>query len=462
MPFEDEFAHYKPLQRIANSEQVQQLIKRSRERLPETSPLDLNICHLSDLNADQWLPDYTLAVDGSCAEAPVNNGYPLAALGYITVASVMLDVAKMVRVDQNRPVEPGLFRSLESVESIDAALPGSNVVIDSEASAVDSFRRGLFELFANKRMADDGETLLDTYEWLLRHKPSDEAARKPQQCPYLDDSCFDTQGQYRRGHAEYPCECILRRPFFSTDALRIHEFMQPHGSNQSMFTETMSVVEHVWIIHILRTLEQKGWLASLKRLAIVLDGPLAVFGAPAWLSTAMAKELQRLNERAREAIGDPNFDMLMIGVEKSGVFVEHGLQLDKGPNGEGDALPRQSAVLLDDTYIKHSIIFSDSKRDYGRNTYFGRKLYYKTASGSLIVASLPFLQPSHSDMSRADVNQFPRLPNAMYLLDKLASARYRNSVSTLISAHAEAAIPLHLGTRVLERLAHQLMQPRSK
>jgi hypothetical protein len=48
------------------------------------------------------------------------------------------------------------------------------------------------------------------------------------------------------------------------------------------------------------------------------------------------------------------------------------------------------------------------------------------------------------DLRTANADQFPRLADAMNMLDKLVSSRYPNSVSPLISAHAEAAIPLNL------------------
>ncbi len=37
--------------------------------------------------------------------------------------------------------------------------------------------------------------------------------------------------------------------------------------------------------------------------------------------------------------------------------MEHLTELDKGPNGESDALPRQAPMLLTDDYIKQRIIF---------------------------------------------------------------------------------------------------------
>ncbi len=457
MPYEDEFAHYKPLKRVSESAQVKALLARAQVKINSPAPVLLKTIALADLKPSGWISDFVLAVDGSMAEVPVKNGYPSAAVGYVTVASVLLDVAKMMRLDAQRPADPKEFRTIQNAESIDAALPGSNVVVDNELNAVGSFRRALFELFQSKRVSENGESLLDTYEALLKYKPVSDR----QKCPHGED-CLRPDQNYQRGDSEYTCSCLQARSLFSTDALRIHESMKPEGSNQSVLTQTMSVLERVWVVHFLRTLEQEKLLPVLQRLAIVLDGPLAVFDDPAWLSSSIKSELSRINDAAKQAIHDDKFEMLLCGIEKSGAFMEHLTELDKGPDGESDALPRQTAMLLTDDYIKQRIIFSTSDREYGRNTYFGRKVFYKAASGALIVLNLPFLNDSHKDLKRAEVNQFPRLADTMSLLDKLVSARYCNAVTPIISAHAEAAIPMNLGKRVLEKLARQLMAEAAK
>lgn len=46
----------------------------------------------------------------------------------------------------------------------------------------------------------------------------------------------------------------------------------------------------------------------------------------------------------------------------------------------------------------------------------------------------------------------------MSLLDQLVSNRYPNSISPLISAHAEAAIPLNLGKRIFEDIAREIRE----
>ncbi len=44
----------------------------------------------------------------------------------------------------------------------------------------------------------------------------------------------------------------------------------------------------------------------------------------------------------------------------------------------------------------------------------------------------------------------------MNTLDELVSSRYPNSVSPLVSAHAEAAIPLNLGKRIFDDISREI------
>jgi len=192
----------------------------------------------------------------------------------------------------------------------------------------------------------------------------------------------------------------------------------------------------------------------LRRLAFVVDGPLAVFGHPAWLSEAIVQEIQRLNRVAQQA---NQKDILLLGIEKSGPFLDHLQQLDVSSDGQRDQLSRSAAMLITDRYIKRNIIFSDSHKPYGSQTYYGRKFFYKTRSGARIVGVLPFLRDGDDDLNRAEPTQFPRIGHALNILDELVSARYPDAVVPLIAAHAEAAIPIQMGRRVLEQIAREMV-----
>jgi hypothetical protein len=181
---------------------------------------------------------------------------------------------------------------------------------------------------------------------------------------------------------------------------------------------------------------------------------LAIFGHPAWLSAAISRELKRLNTIVRAAT---NHDLLILGIEKTGTFVMHFDEIDKAEDG-GANFSNRTFVLPTDKYIKDRIIFSTSTKRYGMDTYFGRKLFYKTASGARIVADIPFLDDRQDTLDTDDTSLYREFGSICALLDALASSRFPNSVSPLISAHAQAAIPLRLGTKVLQQLAKALMR----
>lgn len=450
MPFEGEFAQYRSITRVMQSSVVKNLLGSCEVReIPDNE--DAQSIKPADARSSCWLPEFCIAVDGSFQEVPVNNGFPGANVAYVTLSSVLLDVKKMQELDAQRPVNPKQFRKIEKAQSFDVALPGCNVVLKGMTSSEAALRKVLFDLFAGIRAWEGSETLLDTYEALLAYKPADIAGRG-QHCPY--ESCQDANRAFKVCQGEYDCGCQKALPLYSTDALRIHEGMNHAGPNGALVAEVMQVLERTWLVHVLRAMEQKKYLHLLGRIAFVLDGPLAVFGHPAWLSNSIQRELARINAKVVELTGK---DMLILGVEKSGMFVTHFEMLDKYKEGAPGRVPPQSVYLLDDGYIKQNIIFSDSDKAYGSQTYFGRKLFYKTSSGAMIVASLPFFRGEHRKQATASPDQFPRLEDALSLLDQLYSTRYPNSLVPLISAHAEAALPMNLGRRLLEELARELV-----
>jgi hypothetical protein len=454
MPYQNEQSNHSAVRRIAENPRVRDLLASYQIRQPEPrDEVPLKTVSRRELIPSEWQPSYILAIDGSFKAVSILNGYPGAEAAYITVACVLQNITRIRQLDEHRPVLPTEFRKTQETEALDHVLPGCNVVYAGDINAKVSFRRTLYDLLQSQAMAEGGETLLDTYEILLSHKPDNQ---RVQHCP-LDDACpldESAQNEYRPQAGIYACRCKKKHEWFSTDALRIHERMLPYGgSNERIYSEVIQVLERIWIVHILRTLRTQKWLTSLKRIAILVDGPLAVFGQPAWISQAISKELIALNKDVLEATG---MDLILLGIEKTGEFINHFEQLDQTDEGGQGKFPRQTAALLTDDYIKRNIYFSDSDKPYGMGTYFGRKLLYKAATGERIVATLPYLHDNHKDWDTADISQFPRLGDAMALMDELISSRYKNALDPIVMAHAEATLPSKIGNRVLEKLAREL------
>ena len=74
-----------------------------------------------------------------------------------------------------------------------------------------------------------------------------------------------------------------------------------------------------------------------------------------------------------------------------------------------------------------------------------------------MVGTVAFFNDYQKDITQAKVDQFPRIADIMTVLDQLSSSMYKNSISPLINAHAEASIPLNLGKKILESLAKELL-----
>jgi len=447
MPYEGEFAGYHPLRRLVESERVKELLARAKVFRPSHAVHKAMPAQAPP--APNQSPSFTLAIDGSYTEVDVKNGYPGAKVGYCTVASVFLDLQLIDLLDAIRPADPREFRTTEKPSAIHTSLPGSNVVTHGQRSARASFRFELYDFLRSKWIDDDDRTrLLDTYEVLLSYRPN----MHDPACPCSPDGCEE---HFPIGCGTSQCPCPKQRPIFSTDALRIQDRFRDFGSNGEAFGLVMQVLERILLIHLLRCFERRRLLQKMDRIAFVLDGPLAVFGPPAWLSAAISSELKRINREVRRLTGN---DLILLGVEKSGEFVNHFEELDNTETpGEFLFQPR-TYMLLTDSYIKERVTQSESDKRYGADTYFGRKVFYKTRSGARVVVNIPFLDDAQDTLDAVDIGIYPRFPTVITLLDRLVSSRFPNAVSPLVAAHAHAAIPLHLGAKILTELARALMR----
>lgn len=450
MPFEGEFAGYRSLRRLTEEPRVKELLSRSVVFHSSDQQVAITPHELPPLPENHNEPDFVVAIDGSSPEVPVKNGYPGAAVGYVTVASVLLNLKLLSTLDEERPIDPVEFRKTEDAATVDAALPGCNVRVRGHASASISFREAIYERLIQEFVDEEERiSLLDTYEFLLAQKPNNH----PPACPYAGSHDCDQSFQIPLGHNV--CPCPAKRPLWSTDALRIQERFNELGPNEEVFGQVRDVWERLLFVHLLRSFERRNWLKMLPRIAFFMDGPLAMFGMPAWLSKPIGAEVRRINSLVREASNGNN--LLIVGIEKTGSFVAHFEQIDQMEDGTARFSPG-SYFMPTDAYIKERILPTDSTKQYGKDTYFGRKFFYKTHSGARLVATMPFLNQTQDQLITSDATLYPQLAPTCVLLDKLVTSRFPNAVSPLVNAHAHAAIPLQLGAKVLQQLARALMK----
>jgi hypothetical protein len=437
---------YEPLRRLISDTKLQEILGQIRIRSTgETVDWSEQTLSPADLESSTWQPKLLIAIDGDYSKSIVENGYPGAEIGYVTVSTVVILLDKVRELEKSAFIDPKKFRETERPTSVDSIFVGCNVVLDGEDSVKSSMRKMLYQVLGKFRIFDNTETLLETFEALLKEKPGGRAGK----CPH--DNC---EADYEFSIGEYKCKGCGGK-LYSTDSLRLHELQNPSGTNGEMYGQIMETLKKLQLIHLLRSFEQEPkYFSFFRDMAFFIEGTLAVFSTASWLAKPIRTELERLNQKIKDEL---NSELIILGIERTGNFVKHFSDIDTKKNGEDDNFPAQSIFLLNNDYIKNNIVFNDNPNFvYLEDTAFGRKFFYKTKAGYRVVASLATYNNYQSNTQTSFPAQFPRLADVVGLLDKLVYSRYENSVTPLAAAHAEAAIPLNLGKSIFEDIARQI------
>ncbi|MCY4042871.1 MAG: hypothetical protein OXF45_03570 [Candidatus Dadabacteria bacterium] len=385
-----------------------------------------------------------IAIDGSNLVQRVNNGFPGAEAGLLMVSVVSIKLDLLHNVAPEAIPEPSVFHNMETACTLEAALPGIGVVQQGipDDTPKDFFRRKVYETLSGT-VAGNHESLLETLRTVYEAR---ERGGGLKWCPA--DGCNESH-VHKQG--EYECGCSRREKLFETDILRMHEYFKDVGSSGEAHGRLRDVVEALTLLNILRFFAEKE-PAYLADCAFVLDGPLAMFGSIASILPSIRDEYLRLNEKARSA--NNGKDIVVFGIEKTGRFFQHWEEIDwsdeKGPRSR---FPNKTVIALDNDYICRNIEISGGRgKPYGTETYYGRKVFYKTNKGEHVVLNTAMLNKASGDFRRNDLNCYPRLGDILDVMDQLATHLYRDGFMPLTRAHAHAAIPLKRGADIIKSL----------
>lgn len=116
-------------------------------------------------------------------------------------------------------------------------------------------------------------------------------------------------------------------------------------------------------------------------------------------------------------------------------------------------LPNCTALAPDIAYIhKHIALRPPNAKPYGEDTYYGRKVLYKNKAGQHSVVMTPIVDDKGQDLSYVDESAYPRIGEALDIMDELSTHLYQDGFAPLVRAHAHAAIPLKTGSRIPKRI----------
>src|SRR5262249_14308788 len=152
---------------LVESQAVQERLQSYRLFAPETiRGIDPGLLVRADSLGPPGEPvRWVVAVDGSLSEVAAREAYPSTRLGYLQVASVLVDLDRLL-VEETKPlVDPRVLRDAVQEAQQGFVLPGSNVCRKDMPTVKDSWRAEVFEIFRDHRVED--ASLLEIFRMLV-------------------------------------------------------------------------------------------------------------------------------------------------------------------------------------------------------------------------------------------------------------------------------------------------------
>ena len=385
---------------------------------------------------------HIIAIDGSTVTERVQNGFPKAEAALFHAAVILIKLDELAKFDISRIPSPSQLRDLEQVQTMSEVLPGPNVVGKEETEDTPKkFFRSTARQGLDFKLDPSHESLLETFLAITK-----EGGDKEFRCPLED-----CERKITRPTIDTICPCANQERLYPSDSLRMHERFYDNTSSEQAFTAFRLVVEHLLLVNILRFFHQNRHFRWFDEIAFIMDGPLAIFGMPAWLKDYIQLEVERIHN---DLIGRGHAGLLLMGMEKSGEFVDHFEELDwHQSDGRRQRLENGSTLIPTTEYIyRHIRPNPNTQKAYGQAVYYGRKVLYKNRAGQHAVVMTPIVNKIGRRPNSTKLAVFPRLGEVLDIVDDLYTHLYQDGFIPLVRAHAHAAIPLRQGQQILANL----------
>ena len=421
---------------------------------PDTKEVLSRCAPLDSLDHDSR-PDcaFAIAFDGSNQEVEVRPAYPSIRVGFFQIAGVYVNIERFLQSSMTGLIDVRELERSQVTQTVNSVLPGSNVYVRG-ASGRESLRVELDRAFHEAGITDFGPRFTLTDARLTLHAgPGQKSSFLPlSKCPVCG-----RPGQSVTASGTNCSDALCGVPLYLTDILRIYEEFADDGPNILTLTRAMNIAERLLLVAYLDGFFRTR-ASSLSQGIFITDGPLAVYGP---IAPMKSRFRQYWEELCRELDRIGHAPPLLVGIEKSGRFVDHA-------NAIRELIPVSSVMMLDTTYVNRHITNQEASHFYGKDEFYGRRFFYRTSTGEILVVTVPripggapYENPVFDDAGVPVLQQselfssYPTLRATLEVLDRLQTRLYPNAVIPVALAHSASSLPLGTGRSVLTLLAQQ-------
>lgn len=372
-----------------------------------------------------------ITIDGGSTQVAVRSRFPSSIITFYQFGALIFSVDDLDKISESPFVNPEDISKLKEIKRFELVLPTKNIILKNQNSLVNSLRKAIYDFFM--RELDGGNTLMDTFKWFIYEEYGEKREDWPlSRCPQCGLRDLSLKKKEMKSNYTFNCPSC-NTLLYLTDVFGL----QNSVDEELGVGETAAIIlllEQMILVHIIRII-LKTSPKLLKQTLFIKDGPLAYYGN----SSRMYKPMRNLVNYLFE-----KYDLSLVGLEKSGAFVEHALEIS-------ELIPNNSALLLDDDYIYKYIIPNRENRQYsyGFRTYYSGKLIFKTEEGNIYVATLPNKKPT----SKPTQKDFKNIDSILYNVAKLKCDMYENSLFPVALVNKLVSLSDHPSSEILKKFA---------
>lgn len=425
---------------IINDPFIKEFIKKCSLPKDSSEIEDNDTDCFETLNSDIDNPiKHILAVDGGYTTVTVKKNFPSAQFAFFQFGAVLFNVEDLEGLSEKPYIFPEDMQKLHNLQRFKLAIPIKNIVSISEASLKDSVRKTIYDFFMKKR---DKSCFMETLKWFIFEEYSDTPLDSYSLAsnPNLDIGT----GKFVLNRASINPDYTFDSPsgrVYLTDIFRLHEVVDEEHGATGMLGYLTRLIEQLILVHFIRFI-LKYQKRLLKQFLFIADGPLSFSGQTANMHVPMRNLCNHLLQTD---------SLFLVGLEKSGPFVEHAQEISAPPKGF-PVLASGKYILLSNNYIYKYIIPGDSSRmHYGSTSYYSGKVIFHSQDGQILVVTVPV--PSKDSILNPQKQDYANLDVILINIQKLRCNMYDDSIVPIALANKLVSLANHPSKILLEKFA---------
>ena len=422
--YPNEYASKSSHRNIINDETVKKFLKEC-ELPKKAKEIDIDILKTFKLHeSDQNPIRNIIAIDAGQQEIVVQKEFPSSQISFFQFGTLNFKITDIQELVAKRFIDPRDLSKIKQLNPLKLVIPSKNLTLRNQGTLTKSIRRAIYDFFL---LEIEDKKLMDTLKWLLFNEyDHTDYGKYSINCPACRRPINKITLHQMRYHNHTECPDCLETIYLS-DIFGLHLKIDDEIGAENIFAYLTSVIEQILMIHIIKAIIEKDPSKMMETL-FIRDGPLAFFGHTSILTGPMRRLINFLYD---------NYDLNMVGLEKSGAFVDHANEI-------APKLSPGTFILLDDDYIYKYIIPNKFPLNYGRGQHYSNKIIFKTKNEKMYVSSLPTrkftTKPKKEDFQNIEIilNNIQHLKCEMYESALLPIALINKLVS--LSDHPSSSI----------------------